>query len=543
MSVRERDFSSYNLSPVGASNANLTLSALQLEACRPIRAGGNAFRAYCPFHGSDHQRSLRVNGDTGHFNCFACGAWGYTEEARDRWKEQHHNQPLAGPKVGPTKPGISQAKTASRPKSTPASPSFTTSPTPLNVVSFATPPIVKRETPSASPHLAHLLQKYQAALPGSWGEEYLRRRKIPLDLARRYGVGYAPPGEWAHAVRDWKFGRLVFPHTGPDGHLLNLYGRAVGSNEKVPKSLRHDHLQGEKGYFNALALAETALSGQQSGLATPDRLKVVRPDGQDATPSYPLPDNLQAEKVVRPDGQTDDFFEPDEPVFVCEGPFDALSLIAAGKSRAVAIFGVNGWRWEWTRDVRSLVFALDADETGQKSWRDLARQARLRGKTVAFLPIEAYGKAKDVNEAWLNGTLTTYLGTSVTGPDQATHGETIAHDSEREKELSLELPLAKNDPRLADPRPDLHKDSWLWKALFQTCLEAEPESAMYGTLHGLRCCGMRLRLSGDGMLKLGPSAELSAVEAAELEQNFLETHGRNLDKLLNRMVAKFKSVN
>ena len=38
-----------------------------------------------------------------------------------------------------------------------------------------------------------------------------------------------------------------------------------------------------------------------------------------------------------------------------------------------------GWRWDWAREVRELVFALDADPAGQQQWRQLARQAALRG--------------------------------------------------------------------------------------------------------------------------------------------------------------------
>ena len=172
-----------------------------------------------------------------------------------------------------------------------------------------------------------------------------------MELAQRYGVGYAAFGAWAHKARDWRSGRVVFPHTSPDGQLVNLYGRALGSNA-VPKELRHDHLPGAKGYFNALAL----VTGQG-------------------------------------------------PLFVTEGPFDALSLIAAGYPRTTAIFGVTGWRWEWAREVQHLVLALDADPTGQQGWRELARQARLRAKRVEFLPPEAYGGRKDVNEAWIAGAL------------------------------------------------------------------------------------------------------------------------------------------
>src|SRR5216683_47232 len=126
---------------------------------------------------------------------------------------------------------------------------------------------------------------------------------------------------------------------------MNLYGRAVGTAEQVPKAKRHDHLPGEKAYFNAAAL--------QAGA---------------------------------------------DPLWVCEGAFDALALLAAGIARVVAIFGVQGWRWDWVREVRELVFALDADAAGQQQWRQLARQA-------ALLPAAAYSGHKDVNEAWVAGNL------------------------------------------------------------------------------------------------------------------------------------------
>ena len=120
--------------------------------------------------------------------------------------------------------------------------------------------------------------------------------------------------------------------------LVNLYGRAVGTAAQVPKAKRHDHLPGAKGYFNAAALHPGAGA-----------------------------------------------------LWVCEGAFDALALLAAGIPRVVAIFGVQGWCWEWARDVRELVFALDADTAGQQQWQALARQAALRGKRVAVLPPHAYG--------------------------------------------------------------------------------------------------------------------------------------------------------
>ena len=71
----------------------------------------------------------------------------------------------------------------------------------------------------------------------------------------------------------------------------------------------------------------------------------------------------------------------------------------------MAIYGVQGWRWDCVRDVRELVFALDADAAGQQQWQALARQSALRGKRVAVLPEAAYGRYKDVSEAWAAGVL------------------------------------------------------------------------------------------------------------------------------------------
>src|SRR5207247_10826737 len=97
--------------------------------------------------------------------------------------------------------------------------------------------------------------------------------------------------------------------------------------------------------------------------------------------------------------------EGDSLLGLCVGAFDAVALLAAGCTRLVAIFGVHGWRWDWVRQVRELVFALDADAAGQQQWRQLAREAALRGKQVTVLEPAAYGGYKDVSEAWAAGVV------------------------------------------------------------------------------------------------------------------------------------------
>ena len=93
-----------------------------------------------------------------------------------------------------------------------------------------------------------------------------------------------------------------------------------------------------------------------------------------------------------------------------------------GVPRVVAIFGVHGWRWDWVRQVRALVFALDADAAGQQQWRALAREAALRGKQVAVLEPAAYGGYKDVSEAWAAGVLAVGAGPAAA----AAGGEALA---------------------------------------------------------------------------------------------------------------------
>ena len=255
---------------------NLTLTEADLAACRPIVGqGGHVLRALCPFHGSDRQRSLRVQVHSGRFVCFACGAWGYMETARAQWREEQQRQAAL------QRPPAQRQRVPPRRQAPPKFPS----PPAAAARPHSVDPSVPRAPAPARPDLAQQLAAFQAALPGSRGEAYLRQRGIPLALAQQHDVGYAAPGTWPHAVRDWRGGRVVFPHTMPDGRLVNLYGRAVGTAEEVPKAKHHDHLPGEKGYVNAAML--------QAG---------------------------------------------DGPLWVCEGAFDALALLAAGIPRVVAIY-------------------------------------------------------------------------------------------------------------------------------------------------------------------------------------------------------------
>src|SRR5437870_9242937 len=231
--------------PSDTSRDNLTLSEADLAACRPIVGeGGHVLRALCPFHGSDRQRSLRVQVHSGRFVCFACGAWGYMETARVQWREEQEREaPFRRPPARQQR-GPHRRQAPSPLPRPPAAAARTHS---------AALPAPRVSAPVRS-DLAQQLVAFQGALPGSRGAAYLQQRGIPLALAQQHGVGYAAPGTWPHTARDWRGGRVVFPHITPEGWLVNLYGRAVSTAEQVAKAKRHDHLPCVKGFFDAHAL-------------------------------------------------------------------------------------------------------------------------------------------------------------------------------------------------------------------------------------------------------------------------------------------------
>ena len=213
----------------------------------------------------------------------------------------------------------------------------------------AGPRVTYTPAPLPRPELIDELRRMQDALPGSPGARYLASRGVELEQAQRFGLGYAAPGIWpGRGALD----RIVVPHTNADGELVSLYGRLIVPITDGLKSLKHDHLPGPRALFNGAAL--------RSGAG---------------------------------------------PVWLCEAPLDALALNAAGVECVVAVFGVSQWRWDWARDVRDLVVALDADGSGSQAAKTFAIAARLRGKRVSILPASAYGSEKDASAALAAGSL------------------------------------------------------------------------------------------------------------------------------------------
>ena len=140
--------------------------------------------------------------------------------------------------------------------------------------------------------------------------------------------------------------RLILPHTNPQGEVVSLYGRRIDGGAEF----KHYHLSRPKGIFNAQAMSN-------------------------------------------------------QEVWITEGAFDCLALIASGIPNAVAVFGLNGIRWEWLKQTRRIVLGFDIDSAGVKAIKEQAEQAQLRGIEVLAITREELGGANDIAEAWEKGTL------------------------------------------------------------------------------------------------------------------------------------------
>ena len=309
----------------------------ELEAQVPEHLRLLGGRMGCPFHGSTKSRSLVVFPDGG-FYCHKCQVSGVTQENHERWKSEN---PLK--KTRPaliTKPLPKQKDTA-------------------------------KETPALGEPLATSYQNWQLGLESA--RSYLAQRHISIELASAYGLGLKPAKVPFFLTKDG-FGvgrdeRVVVPHTTPDGDVVSLYARATNPQMEI----KHLHLQGNKGIFNAQAFNLTG-----------------------------------------------------EPLYVCEGAFDALSLLAVGFRRAIAVFGLTGFRWDWLRpDEREIVLALDYDtqaaakESGRKAINDFLTQATFHNVVVLRVTQDELGGRKDINEALVAGVLALRPGSAapVTLPD------------------------------------------------------------------------------------------------------------------------------
>ena len=211
---------------------------------------------------------------------------------------------------------------------------------------------------ASPPPLGRYMAAAQRHLEDPEAVAYLEVRGISPDLAQAHSLGYFPPGKWPGRKALARWGRVAFPLETPVGELVGVYSRALDPGypgEKAPPYVRHD-VWGRRGIFNPAALAGPEL-------------------------------------------------------YLCEGAFDALAMVASGFLTAAALVGTKGLRWPDLGHVRELYLCLDADEEGREAARALARDAVLRGLRAYLLgpgDYRGYGEPSEQWEARRRVTLSTY---------------------------------------------------------------------------------------------------------------------------------------
>jgi CHC2-type zinc finger protein/Toprim domain-containing protein len=221
-------------------------------------------------------------------------------------------------------------------------------------------------------------------MPDSWLAR-LRECQARLEESSEYLASRRIPIELARSlgagVAEWDGAkRLVLPHADPTGRIVSLYGRRIDGGN----TFKHTHLSRPKGMLNATAVSNAEL-------------------------------------------------------WICEGAFDLLALMAYGIHNAVAVFGVAGIRWGWLRQVRRIVLGFDCDEAGRKAIQNSAKQCLLRGVEVLQITPDELGGEKDIAKAWELGKLSLRV------------AATPAHSPPVQRLLDLLATLTRESPPQVDP--------------------------------------------------------------------------------------------
>lgn len=334
------------------------IEILSQSELRHPRLTGSRVRAFCPIHGSDHQRSLSIDPASGWGYCFnaACQAkvliaeWNPSaahhllaaSSSRDR-DQAADQEGLAGSQASPHSHWPTQQE--ERPSTT---------------------SVLSRWQEEERCILQALEPTMQAALKSSrQGRAYLRERAIPLEIALAGGVGLLTPTIISRLTRPrqrrllqrWS-GRLIFPLQAENtrGYIgRTLAGWHPGMDENAHKQLL-----------------------ERPG--RPQRWIKTNPAG-----CFSLPREQLAPQLT-----------------VVEGTFDRLALLAAGfRANEVVALAGTALPLSWLpAQVRSVLLALDGDEGGREATARLSAQLREQGRAVSWCLIPLDGQGKDWNERW-----------------------------------------------------------------------------------------------------------------------------------------------
>jgi DNA primase len=199
-------------------------------------------------------------------------------------------------------------------------------------------------------------------------QTYIAERGIPATLAITHGVGYLSRAAWEQAhvskeqqqlLKRW-IGRIIFPLGSPDGP--GFIGRTLLSWKP--------------------GMDENAHKAVLDQLGAPRRWIKTNPAGWFG---FDAPACLVKQIVL------------------VEGGFDRLSLLAAGlpANAVIALAGTSArplWLKQFAPQVKHVVLALDADESGAAAMERLAAKFRQAGFTITHCPPPHDSWGKDWSE-------------------------------------------------------------------------------------------------------------------------------------------------
>ena len=319
---------------------------------------GQRLRAYCPIHGSDHQRSLSIDLGTGWGFCHSCQATVLVQPNAPVNASSQGNRSGQYSANG----GVFGERASAEHLPVPS-----VRPYLLRRVRSVIPlPHWQREEVIALKAVAPLMR--EALAISRRAQLYLSERALPPASVLARGIGYLSRAAWEnapvsreqqHLLKRW-IGRIIFPLGSPDGQ--GFIGRTL--------------LKWEPGMDEN---AHKTLLDQPGG---PRRWIKTNPAGWFG---FDAPACL-AEQVV-----------------LVEGCFDRLTLLAAGfpANAVIALVGNATkpfWLARYAPQVNSVVLALDADEGGAVAMERLAGEFRQAGFVVMLCPPPHDQLGKDWSE-------------------------------------------------------------------------------------------------------------------------------------------------
>ncbi|MDD2768705.1 MAG: DNA primase [Methylococcus sp.] len=316
-----------------------------IDARIPLKKSGSSFLARCPFH-SEKTPSFSVSREKQFYHCFGCGAHGNAISFLMDYERQSFPEALESLAAVA---GIELPKTAFDQAS-------------VSVPAVPLQPIYDILERAAAFYALQLREHPAAAS----AKAYLLKRGLTGEIARRYRIGFAPPG-WSNLPADWSRAaliqsglviekdrsvydrfrhRVMFPIHDRRGRVIGFGGRTLG--DETPKYLNSPETEVFKKGKELYGLYELLLAD-----AKPRRILVV------------------------------------------EGYMDVVAMAQHGFAETVATLGTStsadhiNLLFRFTREI---IFCFDGDAAGYKAaWRALEASLPLlrEGREVRFIHLPA----------------------------------------------------------------------------------------------------------------------------------------------------------